>query len=179
MADFNLAWAALERDEGGYANNPADPGGETYEGISRRYWPTWPGWQWVDKYKSGAKPDIQGMRQDMDLEEAVKSFYKSNFWHFDAVTDQYIANKLLSEEVNMGAGQGIKCLQRALGSVMSGPFVVDGSWGPKTQEALTEALEWHSDRLKAEFRAQVAYRYAVKSGAQSPFLLGWMRRATE
>lgn len=175
MADFDTAWAALEHDEGGYSNNPADPGGETYAGISRRYWPNWLGWQIVDRLK----PDAKALKGDMDLEELVKSFYKSNFWKFDQVTDQYIANKLLSEEVNLGSGNGVKCLQRALGFVLSGPFVVDGAWGPNTQDALTEALEWHSEQLKAELRAQIAYRYAVKSGAQSGFLLGWLRRATE
>lgn len=175
MADFNLAWAALERDEGGYANNPADPGGETYEGISRRYWPTWPGWQWVDKLK----PDAKALRDDMDLEEAVKNFYRQNFWSFDGVHNQLLANKLLSEEVNLGKGNGVKCLQRALSYLNAGPFVVDGKWGPQTEAMANEDADMQPDKLLAEFRAQIAYRYAIKSGAQSSFLLGWMRRATE
>ena len=37
--DFETAFHALIGNEGGYANNPADPGGETKYGISKRAYP--------------------------------------------------------------------------------------------------------------------------------------------
>lgn len=36
MNSFNDAFAALIGNEGGYSNNPADPGGETMYGITKR-----------------------------------------------------------------------------------------------------------------------------------------------
>lgn len=37
--NFNLALGFVLRHEGGYVNDPADPGGETNFGISKRYHP--------------------------------------------------------------------------------------------------------------------------------------------
>ncbi len=37
--------------EGGYANDPADRGGETFRGISRKNWPRWSGWDLIDQVK--------------------------------------------------------------------------------------------------------------------------------
>lgn len=45
MADFNEAFAATSMDEGGYANHCNDNGGETYAGISRKFWPGRNGWR--------------------------------------------------------------------------------------------------------------------------------------
>jgi len=36
MADFASAFAATMKAEGGYVNDPQDPGGETYNNIEQR-----------------------------------------------------------------------------------------------------------------------------------------------
>ena len=38
--DFDVAFERLIGHEGGYVNNPSDPGGETKFGISRRAYPS-------------------------------------------------------------------------------------------------------------------------------------------
>ena len=48
MADFLTAYAPLARYEGGWCNDPADRGGETYAGIARNFFPAWPGWALID-----------------------------------------------------------------------------------------------------------------------------------
>ena len=50
MAKFQIAEAITGRNEGGYANNSADTGGETYAGIARNYWPKWQGWKYIDNF---------------------------------------------------------------------------------------------------------------------------------
>ncbi|MFV0511571.1 MAG: glycosyl hydrolase 108 family protein, partial [Shewanella algae] len=30
-------------------NTPGDYGGDTFSGISRTYWPEWPGWEYLDQ----------------------------------------------------------------------------------------------------------------------------------
>ncbi len=49
--DFQKALAHTLEFEGGYANDPADSGGETFRGISRRNWPQWEGWPLIDQAK--------------------------------------------------------------------------------------------------------------------------------
>ena len=40
---FDRAFVTTMQSEGGYVNNPKDPGGETYMGISRNNYPHWQG----------------------------------------------------------------------------------------------------------------------------------------
>jgi lysozyme family protein len=35
MADFKQAYQLVLQNEGGYVNDPNDPGGETYKGVAR------------------------------------------------------------------------------------------------------------------------------------------------
>ena len=51
MANFEDAYKKLLIKEGGYVHDSDDSGGETYRGISRRYNPTWEGWDIIDTYK--------------------------------------------------------------------------------------------------------------------------------
>ena len=41
MADFKKILTQTLQHEGGYNKDPHDPGGETYQGISRKYHPEW------------------------------------------------------------------------------------------------------------------------------------------
>ena len=52
MSDFDRAYAFTMGSEGEYQNDPIDPGGETWCGISRRANPDWPGWSIVDRIKA-------------------------------------------------------------------------------------------------------------------------------
>src|ERR1035441_4044145 len=61
VADFNAAHQQVMGNEGGYANNPADAGGETYKGIARKFWPQWCGWKYVDGVKANTiEPPVRG-----------------------------------------------------------------------------------------------------------------------
>jgi lysozyme family protein len=65
--NFDSAFAALELSEGGYSNNPADQGGETMYGITKRV---------------AVKNGYTGDMHDLPLELA-KSIAKAEYW--DAV----------------------------------------------------------------------------------------------
>lgn len=97
--------------EAGYVNNPADPGGETKWGISKRSYP---------------HLDIRNLTRS----EAI-AIYRRDFWehiHADLLSDAG-AYQVLDAAVNSGIPQSIRFLQRAL-SVAD-----DGYWGPVTQDA--------------------------------------------
>ena len=52
MADFKTAYDRTSKFEGGYSNDEADRGGETFAGIARVYHENWLGWKIIDQYKT-------------------------------------------------------------------------------------------------------------------------------
>jgi len=101
--------------EGGYVNNPADPGGETKYGISKRSYP---------------EEDIPNLTLDR-----AKQLYARDFWcpaGCDALPDM-LKFEMFDLAVNTSARgkptTAIKMLQNAVGSVP------DGILGPKTLQA--------------------------------------------
>jgi lysozyme family protein len=134
--------------EGGYANNPADRGGETYKGIARNYWPRWSGWKYIDgltiqlvkqpeygtkAYFNWAKFLNEKLEAIVALQQLVLGFYKMNFWKdLDEIDSQVIATWVYDKDVNTGS-MGSRWLQEALG------VVIDGRIGPKTIAAANSA----------------------------------------
>jgi len=113
MADFNEAIKKVLQSEGGYSNDPLDKGGETYEGISRKNWPNWKGWELIDA----------GIRNSEELDEDVMSFYKENFWDEisgDNINIQQIADLLVDSAVNEGISPAIKRAQLLVGLPQTG-----------------------------------------------------------
>lgn len=173
MANFDQAFAYLEPDEGGYVNDPRDTGGETYKGVSRKNFPDWDGWALIDTAKS--QPNFpKNLPSDPALENAVKRFYKKNFWRYDGLVNQTLANKIFDEAVNLGVGTEVKLLQQALRYVSGKAITVDGQYGPLT-ETLLNVVD--PVRLLSEFEAQIAVYYCKLNRPE--YLLGWMRRATK
>lgn len=62
------------KHEGWHTDDPVDPGGETFMGISRVHWPDWEGWVFVD---SVLNDDIKRKI----VTESVFKFYRTNFWN--------------------------------------------------------------------------------------------------
>lgn len=176
---FVDALARTLRWEGGYSNDPADPGGETYCGISRRSWPSWAGWSRVDAIKA-AHPDPHerndALSNDAGLTAAVQQFYLDNFWHplqADEWPDGTLAGAVFDAEVNMGAGEGVKLLQQALGMPKD---AWDGKFGPHTLAAVQRPVAGILTRfsaLRAVEYGQIAHEHPGELG----YLTGWLRRA--
>lgn len=83
--------------EGGYVNDPDDPGGETNFGISKRSYP---------------HIDIKGLTPDR-----AKAIYRVDWWEkyrLDLIKDAKIASQMLRAAVNMGASNAFRCLRQAL-----------------------------------------------------------------
>lgn len=116
MGDFaEAAFFTLRPDvEGGHANDPDDPGGETYMGISKRYHP--------DVWAKGQPGDIDILRT-----------YHNSYWK--PIRGRELPDKtatvVFDFAVNSGPDDAVRALQRALG--FEGDEV-DGKIGPKTME---------------------------------------------
>lgn len=122
MAKFDVAEEITGRNEGGYANNLSDTGGETYAGIARNHWPKWEGWSYIDNIKMlyGKKPSIINAyaKLNTSLTLLISQFYKKSFWDvlkLDLVNDQQLANSVYDFGVNSGTSRSAKFLQQSAG----------------------------------------------------------------
>lgn len=180
MADFKQALDNLIGEEGGYVNNPHDAGGETVFGIARASHPQWAGWPLVDALKrqfSNLVDLNRQLKESATVQDAVQSFYRAEYWSFDSVESQAVANKLLSIDVLFGRGHGTQILQTAL--VRLGFHIdVDGQLGAKTLNALQKAKEpdiLHA--LRTYSALYIAHRLIDKPD-QVVFAEGWFWRVT-
>lgn len=164
---FEAALGKLLEHEGGYSNHPSDTGGETYNGISRRWFPKWDGWNTIDSYE-----DKSELKYSDDLRISVAGFYYSYFWYkikADRIENQFIAEMLFITAVNVGKKVAIKKLQRIL------KVKQDGLIGNITIGALNEAEDnefiYHYILELVDF-----YLQASKQGENIVFLRGWLNR---
>lgn len=199
MADFRLFLSKLDANEGGYANDPRDIGGETYRGIARKFHPTWPGWARIDaekRAKGGTLPNNYRVK-DAALDAAVDAFYKATFWDVvggDRIRHQPLA-ELFADSAVGGIPLAVKMMQRTLRSL---PFrqnvAVDGKVGPQTLNAMNavDARQLHNVYKEAR-RSYYLYRvgqlptsspwytFFIEIGKkvatdQVVFLNSWLRR---
>jgi len=153
---FKLAVKKLLTHEGGYVNDPEDPGGETKFGISKRSYPDL---------------DIKNLTAE-DAEE----IYFRDWWRkygYDRIFDKRVAEKVFNLSVNMGARQAHKLLQGAVVDSGGKMIHVDGIIGPRTVEAVNSHP--NLDYLMAALRL-FAVSYYVSLN-KSRFLAGWVKRA--
>lgn len=142
---FKEAYKRTMGAEGGYANNPADKGKETYCGISRRFHPGWSGWNVIDDKKL-IKP-IRNNTIFSELSDLVEKFYFYSYWRIiggDSITDRDLAHGMFDTAVNMGTSTAVKFLQRTLNILNNKQrywpdLTVDGVIGPKTIKCLDTA----------------------------------------
>lgn len=181
MVKFNEAEKLTAINEGGYANNPHDKGGETYAGIARKFWANWAGWKTIDAIKAqfGTSASIinKYAKSDAVLHWQVSSFYKKNFWdvnNLDSVNDQQLANNVYDFGVNSGTGRAAKFLQQAANDTEMVKLTVDGAIGPQTIKAInglnTEEV-YHNFNARRE-----AFYRSIAKGDQAQFLKSWLSR---
>jgi lysozyme family protein len=155
-------------NEGGYSNNPADPGGATNFGIIQRELDRW----------NGAHPG-QGFPGDVkDLTQVqAQAIYRANYWRWDGIRDPALAIKLFDIGVNCGPGTAIRLLQVAVNFLAKPPISVDGGLGPATLAAVNAQAP--DAMMQALCKAQSDHYQAIVANnlSQSVFLKGWLSRA--
>lgn len=139
MSDFNTAINIVLKHEGGYVNNPNDPGGETKYGISKAQYPN---------------VDIKNLSLD-----AAKRIYYEDYWlgrGVNGIFSQEVANFALDTVVHHGKGPQI--LQEA--AIISGKRIaLDNSMGPQTRNAINSIDP--NTYLKNAVNARVEYIHSV------------------
>lgn len=148
MGDFDSLIDRVLSHEGGYVNDPRDPGGETKFGIAKRSYP---------------HVDIKNLTRDVAVE-----IYRRDFWnrvHGDKLPRQFVF-QALDAAVNHGIGNAVRWIQRAAG------VADDGVIGPMTLAAVASAdvadlvLLFNAERLE----------FYAKLKTFDAFGRGWTRR---
>lgn len=137
--------------EGGYVNDPLDPGGETHWGISKRSYP------------------------ELNIRDLTKAdaivIYQRDFWKPLCCPElpPTLAIVLFDSAVNQGQRAAIEMLQAALG------VAVDGLMGPVTVTAARGMAGVNLTRSLAGFMARRGLRYSRHSMFPR-YSLGWFKR---
>lgn len=168
MAEFAPAMAVVLEHEGGFSNDPVDPGGATNFGITAAT---------LGDYRGLGHPASPDEVRALTLDEASQIYF-ARYWKaaYGWLSDQTIATKTFDLAVNAGEHTAGLVLQRALGAA-GWPVVVDGAIGPGTVAAANrcDPVELLVD-LCAEQAAY--YRDLVqRKPTLEKFLHGWLVRA--
>jgi len=118
--NFQPALEHVLVSEGGFVNHPADPGGMTNLGVTKRVWEEWVGREVDEKTMRGLTPEMVG------------PMYKAKYW--DKIKGDDLPTGVdycvFDAAVNSGPGRAAKWLQACVGVEQ------DGGIGPKTLAAV-------------------------------------------
>lgn len=153
MSHFDTAILEVLKHEGGYVNNPSDPGGETNFGICKRVYP---------------KIDIK----NMTAQDAI-AIYRRDYWrpYYDKMPYR-VAAKTFDLAVNMGHSQAHRVLQRAVDAVD------DGIIGAQTLEAVEAQDEDTTLKNMVQEQLRVYERIIARRQESKVFMAGWTKRAS-
>ena len=157
--NWETAFQMVLKHEGGFVNNPKDPGGMTNLGVTKKVWEEYVGREVDEAEMRALTPD------------AVKPLYKKNYWdkikgdQLPAGVD-YAAYDLA---VNSGTGRAAKYLQQIAG------VPADGMIGPKSLEAINGCPADEVVDALCDMRLEFLKRLPT----WGTFGKGWERRVVE
>lgn len=160
MASFDKYAPKLKRWEGGFGNEPDDPGGATMCGVTLA---TFRAWYGQDKTVA----DLRRMT-DAQWRRIMKDGFWDKCWG-DQIKNQSVAEIFVDWVVNSGPAM-IKKVQGMVGTK------ADGIMGPKTLLAINDC---NPQKLHFAIKAARAEWYAAITRGKSSnlkFYDGWMNR---
>jgi len=120
QSDWQKSFELMLKSEGGFVNNPSDPGGMTNLGVTKATWENWVG-------RQSNESEMRSLTADK-----VEPLYRKKYW--DAVRGDELKSGIsylcFDLAVNAGVGRSIKTLQSAVG------VPADGGFGPITMNAV-------------------------------------------
>jgi lysozyme family protein len=155
MSNFKECLDLVLKSEGGYCNNPSDPGGMTNLGVTKRVWEEYTGHAADEKEMRGLTP------------EKVAPLYEQKYWRptYCEVLLRGLSFLVFSMGVNAGPGRAVKLLQQSVGCVP------DGVVGQRTMALINE-----SDVTNLIAKYSDSRRMYYKSLNKPVFEKGWLNR---
>ena len=163
MATFDDCLAVVLKQEGGFVNDPHDPGGMTNLGVTKAVWDHWCG-------HTTTEADMRGLTP-----AKVSPLYRAQYWNAlqcDALP-MALALCVFDFGVNAGVARGARYLQQVVNTT------ADGHIGPATIAAV--------QRLVSSVGvAELVRRYSIARQAYYKSLTlfarygkGWLRRVDD
>jgi lysozyme family protein len=166
MATFDIFLPMLLKFEGGYVDDPEDPGGETNKGV------TMATFQSCSHELLGVDPTSDNLKALTDAQAGI--IYKALYWNKiqgDAIALQDLANIVCDFFVNSGS-HATKLLQSVMID-MGASISADGVIGPGSIQALSGLPQVEVYRRYKQGR--IAFYQNL--GQKFPrFLKGWLNR---
>lgn len=158
---YEISLAHTLRWEGGYVNDPHDAGGETYQGISRKHNPNWPGWAILDTL-SPRHGQIYPQ-----LTQSVMLYYRKHYWdkiQAGNINNTSVAGLFFDFYVHSGRN-AVMTVQRLTG------VPVDGIVGNKTIAAINAYGAPLFEKLK---QARIEFLKTIPNNEK--YITGWLNR---
>ncbi|HUS00805.1 MAG TPA: glycosyl hydrolase 108 family protein [Chitinophagaceae bacterium] len=166
---FEFRVKSVLKTEGGFINDPKDPGGATNKGIC------WNTWQSSAMSILGINPTLQNLENL--TEDQAMSIYKNLYWdkvNADNITDGDIRYLIFDFYVNAG-GNSVKVLQRTLNQLGSN-VSVDGAMGAQTLSAINSANKIDLYNTYKANRQAYYNNIVANNPSQSKWINGWTNR---
>ena len=180
MSDLYIkAFEHTMQNEGGYADHPADRGGETFMGITRKNHPDWSGWENIDNLKKSGHIDDAHKLPAMMAQ--AQSFYLEHYWKKVKADnfDSELALVLFDTSVHSGVGRASKLLQKSVGYLIPN-IAVDGKIGRLTIKAVVDFVGSRDIqtliKIYSILRGKFLLNIIARDKTQTVFLRNWMRR---
>lgn len=164
MANYKTVVPFILKSEGGYANSPADRGGETNRGVTMQTWRAY----CAKKGKPANTATLKAMRQS-----EWEDIFKANYWNKikgDLIEDQSIANLLADFAWHSGVTRAAKKLQALLG------VKADGIIGDVTLKALNARSPLPLFGALKQARIKFLETIVKNDPSQKVYLKGWLGR---
>ena len=158
-SNFDQSLQLVLKSEGGFVNNPNDPGGMTNLGVTKAVWEAWVGHPVDEKAMRVLTPDD------------VAPMYKRKYWEkssCDALPSG-IDYFVFDTAVNSGPGRAVKLLQACVKAD------VDGVIGPKTLAAVKACNQ--SDLIDDYSKYRLSFLSDLPTW--STFGKGWSNRVEQ
>ena len=160
---FPAALDEVLTHEGGFSNNPADPGGMTCMGVTKRAWEHFVG-----------RP-VSEMEMRSLTREQVAPLYRKAYWNA-CCCDQLpggLALCVFDFAVNAGPGRAVRFLQRVVGATQ------DGVCGSMTLGRVAAFVEAHGQEAAIKAYQDARRDYYRSLSTFAVFGRGWLRRCDE
>jgi lysozyme family protein len=157
--NFDKCFELVIEHEGGYVNDPRDPGGRTNLGVTQRAW---------ESYLNRKVSEIEMRTLTPNM---VKPFYRAMYW--DKIKGDQLPSGIdyaaFDLAVNSGVNRAAKYLQEIAGTV------ADGIIGPKSLEAILACNPEEVVDALCDMRLDFLKRLPTFG----TFGKGWSRRVAE
>ena len=121
QGNFKECLDLVLKSEGGWVNNPKDPGGETNFGVTKRVW---------EEYVGHPVTTMKNLTPEL-----VAPLYEQKYWRpcYGEILPRGLDFVTFSMGVNAGPGRSVKLLQQSIGCVP------DGVIGPRTRGLISDS----------------------------------------